>query len=62
MVAGAFASGILFAPLSFDSRAPYLAASYIVTGAILALAVYGFHTALAGRPLFGDGFLKDEGR
>ena len=45
---------------SVDSRAPYLAASYVVVGTILAIAAYGFHTALAGRPMFGGGFLKDE--
>ena len=58
----AIASSVLIglSEFSVDSRAPYLAVSYVVTGTLLALAAYGFHTALAGRPLFGGGFLKDE--
>jgi hypothetical protein len=31
-----------------------------VMAAVIALALYGWHTALAGRPLFGAGFLEDE--
>jgi hypothetical protein len=45
---------------TFDSRVPYAVWSYLLVGTILALAAYGFHTALAGRPMFGGGFLKDD--
>jgi hypothetical protein len=27
---------------------------------VIALAAYGWHTALAGRPMFGAVFLRDE--
>ena len=48
------------APITFDPSVPYVASSYLIVGTVLALAAYGFHTALAGRPVFGAGFLKDE--
>jgi serine/threonine-protein kinase len=49
-----------FVPLTFDSSVPYVLTSYLIAGAILALAAYGFHTALAGRPILGAGFLREE--
>jgi hypothetical protein len=42
-------SGIV--PITFDWSAPYAEASWLIVGTILALAVYGFRTTLAGRPI-----------
>jgi serine/threonine-protein kinase len=39
--------------IRFDA-APYATASYVVVGVIGAVALYGVHTALGGRSLFGD--------
>jgi hypothetical protein len=38
--------------IRFDA-APYVTASYVVLGVVGALALYGLHTALGGRPLLG---------
>ena len=48
------------APLTFDPSAPYISSSYLALGTVLAVAVYGFHTALAGRPVFGMALFHDE--
>ena len=45
---------------SLDSSVPYVFSSYLVLGALVALAAYGFHTALAGQRIFDAGLLKDE--
>jgi hypothetical protein len=34
--------------------------SYLFLGTVLVVAGYGFHTPLAGRSVFGAGFLHDE--
>jgi eukaryotic-like serine/threonine-protein kinase len=47
-------------PITIDSAAPYASSSRLVIAAVIALALYGWHTALAGRPMFGASFLKDE--
>jgi len=47
-------------PITFDLSAPYISSSYLCFGAVIVLAAYGFHTAMAGRPVFGAGFLPDE--
>ena len=61
MIAAGFVANLTgFIPITFDSAVPYAGSSYLILGTILVLAAYGFHTALAGRPIFGAGFLKDE--
>jgi hypothetical protein len=45
---------------SFDASVPYLFSSYLMLGMTVALAIYGLHTALGSRSIFGAGFLKDE--
>lgn len=37
-----------------------VAQGLVMLGTVLAVAAYGFRTALAGRPMLGPGFLKDE--
>jgi len=44
--------------IRFDA-APYATASYVVVGVVGALALYGLHTALGGRSLFGDAEARD---
>jgi serine/threonine-protein kinase len=48
------------APSAFDSSPPYAFSSYLMLGTLVALSVYGFHTALGSRSIFGAGLLKDE--
>jgi len=60
-IAAAFATGIAqVVPLTLDPAAPYAVWSYLILGAIVLLSAYGFFTALAGRPIFSAGLLKDE--
>ena len=47
-------------PTRFDASVPYAFSSYLMLGTLAALTVYGFHTALGSRSIFGSGFLKDE--
>jgi predicted Ser/Thr protein kinase len=46
-------------PLMFDPSAPYISSSYLAVGTVLALAVYGFHTSLAGRPVMAADLLPN---
>jgi hypothetical protein len=50
----------IIVPLTLDTSVPYAGASYLMIGTIVGLALYGFQTALAGRPVFGAGFLDGE--
>jgi serine/threonine-protein kinase len=47
------------APLTLDLSAWYVARALPVVAVLAGLAVYGFHTSLAGKPLFGRSFLED---
>jgi predicted Ser/Thr protein kinase len=49
-------------PIAVDSSVPYASSSRLIVATVIALAAYGWHTALAGRPMFGAAFLKDEPR
>ena len=63
VVAGLFVSSLLATfPVTFDFSAWYIGASLTALGAALALGVYGFHTALAGRPLLRDELLDGPAR
>ena len=47
--------------ITFNLSVPSSQTSYLIVGAIVVvLAIYGVHTAIAGRPVLGAGFLKDE--
>jgi hypothetical protein len=45
-------------PVTLDVSRWYIEASVTAIGAVLAVAGYAFHTALAGRPLFKEGLLE----
>ena len=47
-------------PIAVDSSVPYASSSRLIVATVIALAAYGWHTALAGRPMFGAVFLRDE--
>jgi serine/threonine-protein kinase len=47
-------------PIAVDSSVPYASSSRLIVATVIALAAYGWHTALAGRPMLGALFLKDE--
>jgi len=52
-------SQILVQPLTVNLSAWYAGTSFAVVLVVLALAVYGFRTALGGQRLFGEGLLQD---
>ncbi|MGH9146158.1 MAG: hypothetical protein ACRD1Q_05570 [Vicinamibacterales bacterium] len=60
IVCGIVGSLTALVPISFDSSVPYVESSYFIFATVITIALYGFHTALAGRPVFGPGFLKDQ--
>ncbi len=45
-------------PIAIDFSAWYATGSFVVILTLVAVAGYGFHTALAGRPLFKDALLE----
>jgi serine/threonine protein kinase len=47
-------------PLTADLSTWYAGSSLFAIGSVLALAAYALYTALAGRPLFGTGFLDSD--
>ena len=52
-------SGIVFAllaafPMTFDAGAWYAGSTFLGLASVAALTLYGFRTAIAGRPIFGD--------
>jgi hypothetical protein len=47
-------------PIALDPSVPYASSSRLIVATVLALAVCGWRTALAGRPMFGGFFLEDE--
>ena len=46
-------------PIAIDSSVPYASSSRLIVATVIALAAYGWHTALAGRPMFGAAFFGD---
>ena len=46
-------------PMTFDFSAWYASGTLLALGIFAALAGYSFWVALAGRPVFGDAFLRD---
>ena len=61
MLVASFVSVLLtLMPIAIDSSVPYASSSRLIVATVIALAAYGWHTALAGRPMLGALFLKDE--
>ena len=49
-------------PIAINSSAPYASSSRLIVATVIGLAAYGWHTALAGRPLFGVLFPQESAR
>ena len=61
MLVASFVSVLLtLMPITIDSSVPYASSSRLIVATVIALAAYGWHTALAGRPMLGAMLLKDE--
>jgi serine/threonine-protein kinase len=61
MLVASFVSVLLTSmPIVIDASVPYASSSRIIVATVIALAAYGWHTALAGRPMLGALLLKDE--
>ena len=61
MLVASFVSVLLIVmPIAIDASVPYASASRLVVATVIALAAYGWYTALAGRPMLGALLLKDE--
>ena len=55
LIVGVFFQSVLYGhPLTFSLSSWYAGYSLLTLTVALALAIYGFHTSLAGRPLFKD--------
>jgi hypothetical protein len=50
---------MLEVPLTLDVSAWFAARALPVVAVVVALSLYGFRTALAGKPLFGRALLDD---
>ena len=60
MLVASFVSVLLTqVPITLDSSVPYASSSRLIVATVIALAAYGWHTALAGRPMLGAMLLKD---
>ena len=61
MLVASFVSLLLIAlPIAIDSSVPYASSSRLILATVIALASYGWHTSLAGRPMLGTVFSRDE--
>ena len=59
MLVASFVSLLLtLMPIALDSSVPYAFSSRVIVATVIALAAYGWRTALAGRPMFGAFFLR----
>jgi hypothetical protein len=47
-------------PIAIDSSVPYAASSRLIVATVIALAAYAWNTALAGRPMLGNLFPRNE--
>jgi len=60
MLVASFVSQLLtLVPMTFDSSVPWASSSRLVALTVITLAAYGWITALAGRPMFGNAFNAD---
>ena len=63
MLIASFVSLLLtLTPITIDSSIPYAHSSWFVVGTVIVLTAYGWHTALAGRPMLGLLFPANETR
>ena len=62
LVASFVSSLLTLVPMTIDSAVPYASSARLVACTVIALAIYGWHTALAGRALFGSAFRPDPPR
>jgi hypothetical protein len=53
LVASFVSVPLMQVPIAIDSSVPYASSSRLVLATVIALAAYGWHTALAGRPMLG---------
>ena len=53
---------VMLLPIVLDSSVPYASSSRLIVATVIAVAAYGWHTALAGRPMFGVLFPQESGR
>ena len=61
MLVASFVSLLLtLMPIAIDAPAPYATSSRLIVATVAILAAYGWHTALAGRPMFGALLPRDE--
>jgi hypothetical protein len=61
MLVASFGSLLLtLMPITIDSALPYASSSRLIVATVIALAAYGWHTALAGRPMFGPPVFRGE--
>ena len=60
LVASFVAVLLTLVPITVDSSLPYASSSWLVGGTVIALAAYGWYTALAGRPMFGGAIQRHE--
>jgi serine/threonine-protein kinase len=60
MLIASFVSTLLtLLPIAVGSSVPYASSSLMIVATVLTLAIYGWRTALGGRPMFGAGFPAD---
>ena len=63
MLVASFVSVLLtLLPIAINSPVPYASSSRLIVATVIALAAYGWHTALAGRPMFGVLFPQESAR
>jgi hypothetical protein len=60
IVCGTISRLLVLRPMSLDPSLPYSTGSYFILAVAAVIVIYGFHTALAGRTLFGQSFWGDE--
>jgi len=61
MLVASFVSTLLtLLPIVVDASVPYAWSSRLIVTTVIALAAYGWYTALAGRPLFGALFPREQ--
>jgi eukaryotic-like serine/threonine-protein kinase len=60
MLIASFVSSLLTVlPIAIDSSVPYASSSRLIVATVIALAAYGWYTALAGQPMFNALFPRD---
>jgi hypothetical protein len=61
MLVASFVSTLLtLLPIAVDASVPYAWSSRLIVTTVIALAAYGWYTALAGRPMFGALFPREQ--